>query len=638
MEHERSRLTVWSFLKGLFKVVIGLSLLAQSLLFLFLLVMVIIIISSASQTLSGSTEEGPSLEVPDNSALVLNPYGTLVEQAPPSDALAEAVAAAFGAQSETQVSVHDMVRVIRAASEDDRIDALVLDLQGLYIPAIYASKAHYIADEVEKFRETGKPVVAIGDYYSQEQYLIASEADTIMLNDFGQLEITGYGAYGTYFKSALDKLKVKSNVFRVGTFKAAVEPFLRDDMSEEAKIANRAYLSVLWDSYAETVDENRGLTDGVKSYANNMPALIRASGGNSADAALDAGLVDELTDRNGQIDYIVSLVGRDKKSKVGGFRGVGYETYKISVPVEEPREKSNKVAVITAAGTIVDGDDPVGVAAGDTIARQLREARFKDDVKAVVLRVDSPGGSAFASEIMRDELLALKDAGKPVVVSMGSLAASGGYWISASADEIWAAPTTVTGSIGVFGYIPTFEDSLAEIGVYTDGVGTTPLSPIAATGMGPLPEAYGEIVQATIEDVYQRFITIVAEGRGLTTERVDQIGQGRVWIGETAQQLQLVDKLGTIDDAIAAAASKAGVDDYDVVGLTREKTPFERFLESLSGVEAEASVDVLFAGTSAKSLDMRRFIRFAVEEARFLVGFNDPQGAYVRCLQCPVPY
>ena len=639
MDHERSRLTVWGFLKGLFKVVIGLSLLAQSLLFLILLVVIISVISATSTTLSGGKGDGPSIDVPNDSALVLNPRGTLVEQAPPTDALGEAIAAAFGAQSETQISVHDVVRVLRNAAEDDRIDVLVLDLQGLYVPSIYASKAHYVAAEVEKFRETGKRVIAIGDYYSQEQYLIASEADTVLLHDFGMVDITGYGSYGTFFKSALDMLKVKSNVFRVGTFKAAVEPFLRDDMSPEAKIANRAYLGVLWDEYGAAIDENRNLVGGVVNYTNNAAALIRAAGNNSAMAALDAGLVDQLLDRPGQIDYIADIVGRDSKSKVGGFRGVGYETYKISVPVPEHRDHSDKVGVIIAAGTIVDGDEAFGVAAGDTIARQLRKARYDDKVKAVVLRVDSPGGSAFASEVMRDELLALKKSGKPVVVSMGSLAASGGYWISASADEIWAAPTTVTGSIGVFGYVPTFEDSLAEVGVFTDGVGTTPLSGIAAAGMGPLPEAYGELIQASIEDVYERFLANVAEGRGLTTDRVNEIGQGRVWIGKTALDLDLVDKLGTIDDAIASAAAMAELEDYDVIGLTREKTPFETFLENLAGVEAQAMTkDDLFSSVSSRSLDLKTLVRLTTQQVRFLVGFNDPQGVYVRCLQCPTPY
>ncbi|MEM9233356.1 MAG: signal peptide peptidase SppA, partial [Pseudomonadota bacterium] len=444
-------MTVWGFLKGLFKAVIGLSLLVQSLLFLILLVFLIGITSNASKTLSGAANDGPSLEVPSDSALVLNPQGVLVERAPPQDTFGDAIAAALGASSETQISVHDVVRVIRNAAEDDRIDVLVLDLQGLYVPSIYASKAHYVASEIEKFRETGKRVIAIGDYYSQEQYLIASEADTILLHDFGTVEIIGYGSYGNYFKSAIDKLKVKSNVFRVGTFKAAVEPFLRDDMSEEAKIANRAYLSVLWNQYSDAVDANRGLQNGVKTYANNLGELVRNAGNNSAVAALNAGLVDQVMDRPSQIEFITDLVGRDEGSNLGGFRGVGYETYKVSAKVSDVREDSAKIAVVTAAGTIVDGDEPYGVAAGDAIARQLREARFRDDVKALVLRVDSPGGSAFASEVMRDEVVKLKEAGKPVVVSMGSLAASGGYWISASADEIWAAPTTVTGSIGVFG-------------------------------------------------------------------------------------------------------------------------------------------------------------------------------------------
>ena len=453
--------------------------------------------------------------------------------------------------------------------------------------------------------------------------------------------MTGYGRYGNYYKSALDKLKVNANVFRVGTFKSAVEPFLRDDMSEEAKLANQAYLDVLWREYTSAVEENRNLSSGtVINLLNNVPGEIEAAGNDFALALVNAGLIDELMDKSAQTDVIVDIVGRDKDSKLGGFRGVGYETYKLAVPADEVRPKSPKVAIVTAAGVIVDGDSPYGVAAGETIARQLREARFNENVKAVVLRVDSPGGSAFASEVMRDELLQLKEAGKPVVVSMGSLAASGGYWISASADEIWAAPTTVTGSIGVFGYIPTFEDTLAEVGVYTDGVGTTPLSAIAAAGTGPLPEAYGQIIQASIEDIYDRFMGIVADGRGLTKERVNEIGQGRVWVGETALDIQLVDKLGTLDDAIESAAARAGLDDYDTIGMARAKTPFELFLEGLTGAETKVADDAAmanFGNIDMQNANVREIMQAVINEAQFFLGFNDPQGVYVRCLQCPQP-
>jgi protease-4 len=643
MDEERSRLTVWSFLKGLFKVVIGLSLLAQSLLFLILFVFLIGIISSVSTSLSGKREDGPSIVVPDGAALVLNPEGILVEQAPPSDAFADAFSFAMGVRSESEISVHDLVHVIRTAKDDDRIKVLVLDLQSLYIPPISASKAHYIAGEIEKFRSSGKRVIAIGDFYTQEQYLIASEADTVLMHDMGMLMIDGYGSYRQYYKTALEKLKVTSHVFRVGTFKSAIEPFIRDDMSEEAEQANRAYLEVLWRSYVSAVDSNRDINVGsLDTYVRNMPQYIQAAGGDPAEAVMQAGLIDRLANRSEQEDVIAELVGRDSKKDGNPFKGVGYRTYRLSIEGREDRDDVDNVAVITAAGPIVDGDENIGVAAGDYIADQLREARFRDDVKAVVLRVDSPGGSAFASEIIRDEVVRVKEAGKPVIVSMGSLAASGGYWISASADEIFAAPTTVTGSIGVFGYFPTFENTLAEIGVYTDGVGTTPLAAIQGAGLGPLPEAYSEIIQASVEDIYDQFLGLVAEGRGMTVERVDEIGQGRVWIGETALDLALVDRLGTIDDALAAAAERAGLEDFDVVGLTQEKSRFDVFLEQLAGGEvmadaSEAERLELFGAKRMSSPAIQQIAMKVRREAQFFNSFNDPNAVYVRCIECPMP-
>ncbi len=639
MEYERSRMTIWSFLKNLFKVVIGFSLLVQSLLFLLLIVFIFGLIGSVSSSLSGKgNDEGPTIAVPDGGALVLNPEGVLVETSPPADPFGDAVAQAFGGAAEAQVSVHDLVKTLRHAAKDDRIAALVLDLQGLYIPAGSASKAHYLAQEVEAFRETGKRVIAIGDFYTQEQYLVASEADEVLMHDMGTVLIEGYGRYRTYYKSALDKLKVTAHVFRVGTFKSALEPFLRDDMSPEAADANRAYLNVLWEEYQAAVDENRGFTPGtINAYAQSPVDAIRAAGGDMAGAAEQAGLVDALMSRGEMLDRVAAIVGRDK-DKNAGFKGISYRSYRFSVPGAEDRGRVPNVAIITAAGTIVDGDEPYGVAAGDYIARQLRDARFDENVKAVVLRVDSPGGSAFASEIIRDELLAVKAAGKPVIVSMGSLAASGGYWISANADEIWAAPTTLTGSIGVFGFFPTFENTAADLGVFVDGVGTAPLSAIQGAGVGPLPEEVGEIFQASVEDTYGRFISIVSEGRGMSEAQADAIAQGRVWIGKTAQQLGLVSRLGTIDDAIAAAAARAGLEEYDVVGMVREKSRFELFLEALAGNDevtgSDMLVDEMFAERRSNAVTLGRLLQMAQKEVKFLSSFNDPNGVYVRCAEC----
>ena len=630
---ERERMTVWSFLKGAFKVVVGFSLLIQSLLFLVLLVALFGIIGGVTAQLGGKNEEGPSVAIENGVALVLNPKGTLTEVAPENQ---DPLASIF-IGSPQEVAVHDLVRVVDAAREDDRIDALVLDLGGLYVPSIYASKAYYLADAIEAFRESGKRVVAIGDGYTQEQYLLASEADTILMHDYGQVFMTGYGTYRQYYASALEKLKVTSHVFRVGTFKSALEPYLRDDMSEAAELANKAFLDVLWETYTETVEGNRGLPAGsLDAFAQAMPTYLEAAGGDTALMVEQVGLVDQLAGRADQIAYVADIVGEDDED--GGFRRVGWKTYELSVPEKKNRKKVADVAIVTAAGAIVDGDQQGGVAAGDVVARQLRDARLEDDVKAVVLRVDSPGGSAFASEVIRDEVLKLKAAGKPVVVSMGSLAASGGYWISAPADEIWASPVTVTGSIGIFGYIPTFEDTAADLGVYTDGVGTTPLAAISGAGIGPLPEQFSQLMQLSIEEGYDRFLTIVADGRGMTKPAVDNVGQGRVWIGETGAEIGLVDKLGTIRDATASAAKLAGLDDYDVVGLTKEKTAFERFLEGLAGTEAKLAgkpaVAEPFVGGTGRGGAARQLAGQIKAELLYQASFNDPNAVYARCVAC----
>jgi protease-4 len=311
---------------------------------------------------------------------------------------------------------------------------------------------------------------------------------------------------------------------------------------------------------------------------------------------------------------------------------VSYARYLASLrpPVDD---SDPNIAVVTAAGTIVDGQAPIGVSAGgDTIAALLRRAREDDNVKAVVLRVDSPGGSAFASDIIRDELIAIKKAGKPLIASMGSLAASGGYWISAPADEIWAAPTTITGSIGIFGLTFTFENAAAELGVFTDGVGTTALTPALAAGFGPLPEEYAEILQQSIEDGYDRFLSVVGEGRGLDKDYVDSVGQGRVWIGARARELRLVDELGDIDAAIAAAAARANLENYDVVEFVDELTPFERLLGSFSSRVLALSGGEIRA--AQRTSIVRKWIAQAEKHLAFFGEFNDPNAAYARCLAC----
>ncbi|MGE0410112.1 MAG: signal peptide peptidase SppA, partial [Amphiplicatus sp.] len=395
------------------------------------------------------------------------------------------------------------------------------------------------------------------------------------------------------------------------------------------KEANLAFLNVMWDEYARSTEAARHLPAGaIQRYADEGSALLAAAGGDTAKLALDYGLVDGLKSRSTQAAYLKDSFGADKEGR--SFKHVDFSRYLTAIG-EEPDGDAPNVAVVTAAGAIVDGEAPVGQGAGgDTIAGYLKKAREDDSVKAVVLRVDSPGGSAFASEVIRDEVLALKAAGKPVVVSMGSLAASGGYWISAPADEIWAAPTTITGSIGIFGFFPTFENTAAEAGVHVDGVGTTALSSSLAAGIGPLPASAADIIQQSVEEGYERFLKVVSDGRGLDPAYVDSIGQGRVWIGKTALDLKLVDKLGDLDDAVAAAAARANLDNYDVVDMIDRPTPFERIFAGLSARAVKLfGLDRPRAHSALKTL-----VAKAEATADFLASFQDPSGVYARCLAC----
>ena len=630
MSESNSNFTVWGFVKGFGKLIIGLLLIIQGLIGLFVMLAFIAIMVSVSNGMAGKNEK-VSISIPDGAALVLNPNGVLVEQAEEVDPFEVLIEEAYGIDEPSQIEVHDIVRVLRKAKEDDRIKGLVLDLGKLELPASSASKAHYLADEIAAFKESGKKVIAVGDYYSQDQYLVAANAHEIYMNDYGNIVIYGYGRYTAYVRALLEKLKITGHVFRVGTFKSAVEPFMRDDMSEEAKEANRAYLGVLWRDYASAVEAARGLDEGaIENYANNFGALLETVGGDLGKAALEFGLVDELKSRSDINALLVEEFGASKDEK--SFKKVGYKRYLTAIDGLEDDSDPN-IAIVTAAGAIVDGEAPAGQAAGgDTIAGLLRKAREDDNVKAVVLRVDSPGGSAFASDIIRDELLALKADGKPVVASMGSLAASGGYWISASADEIWASPTTITGSIGIFGFFMTFENAANDWGVFTDGVGTTNLSPILATGLGPLPDTAANIIQQSVENGYDRFLTIVGEGRGLDKEYVDSIGQGRVWIGDAAQERRLVDKIGGIDQAIAAAAERAGLEKYDVVELVDKKTPFERLISGMSS--KVMAMTGLGEERSRRASALGKLVRNAEEQVEFFSEFNDPNAAYARCLAC----
>ncbi len=598
---------IWKALNGLRRLVMS----------LIVLVLVVVLFSSIGE------DKGP--EVPKGGALMLNLDGVLVEKAKNVDPVKAVVQQMQGSEEPPEIQLSDVLDVIHNAKDDSRIKMLVLRLDGLYTTS--PDKLMTIGDAIEDFKKSGKEVVAKGDYYTQGQYLLAAYADKVYLNKVGFMSIDGFGRYRTYYKSLLDKLKVTTHVFRVGTFKSAVEPFIRDDMSEPAKDANRTFLNALWQQYQDKVVELRHLKPGaLDDMLNNLPDRFEAAGADFAQLALKEGLVDKLMSREEMDQSLIAQVGEDDDHH---YRRISFDDYLSIIHPKFPAPKKGpKVGVIVAQGEIVDGEAPVSMSGGDSIAALLRQARFDKDIKAVVLRVDSPGGSAFASEIIRQELLELKKAGKPVVASMGTYAASGGYWISASADEIVAHPTTLTGSIGIFGLLATFENSLDAIGVHSDGVGT---SEYAGTDLTrPLSANLKRIIQANVEKGYDRFLTLVSESRHMTKEQVNKIAQGHIWIGAQAKELGLVDKLGDENLAIKDAAALAGLKHYSVEQVERPLTPREQLVKALFGDAAQLAASV----QTQQYPWLSKLLATLDTEVSPLVDMKDPQGMYLYCRDC----
>jgi protease-4 len=513
--------------------------------------------------------------VVDNSALVITPRGEIVEQLS-GDAVDQALNRVQGAR-QTETLLWDLVDALEAAGKDERIKAVVLDLDEM-AGGGQPTLAEFSA-AIQAFRTTGKKVIAHATYYGQEQYYVAAFADEIYVDPLGFVAIDGYDRYRSYYKELFDKLGVEVNVFRVGAYKSAAEVFVRKDMSPEEREESLAYLNGLWLNYRTVVGAARGLSpDDIGAYvANSLPALLAAKG-NAAQVALDAKLVTGLKSSLEVERRMVELVGVDSpgksKEKVEAdesdagesFNSTSFEDYLRVVEAEKKARGAGKpkVGVIVASGEIVDGSHPPGTIGGDSTSTLIREARRDEDVKAIVIRVDSPGGSVLASEEIYREVRAAQKNGKPVVVSMGDLAASGGYYIAASADEIWAHPSTITGSIGIFGAIPTFQNTLEKIGVNVDGVGTTSLSGQLRLDR-PLGEDARKMLQSGIEHGYEEFLARVAEGRGKTRDEVHDIAQGRVWIGTAARDNGLVDQLGLFGEAVKAAAKRGGIEgEYDV--------------------------------------------------------------------------
>ena len=509
--------------------------------------------------------------VPDQAALVIAPTGTLVEQLS-GDPLSRAVAQARG-QGREETSLWDLIDAIRAAAKDSRIRVLVLNFDQMTGVAGQPTMAE-LTKAIREFKSSGKKVIAYGQAYDRDGYYLAAQADEIYVDPLGYVLVDGYSRYRWYYKDIIDKLNVDINVFRVGKYKSAVEGYTRTDMSAEDREESLAYLNALWMGYQTAVDGARGLPAGaIANYTNNLPQAAEAAKGAGAQIALKARLVTGIKSATEVARRISEITGADED---GGFHQVSAEDYARVVHGDTGLSRSdrNRVAVIMAVGEIQDGNQPSGTIGGDSTARLLRAARLDNKIHAVVLRVDSPGGSVTASETIYREMLALHAAGKPVVVSMANYAASGGYYISAPADEIWASPATITGSIGIFTELPNINRALAKLGIGVDGVGTTPLAGQLRQDISvlsvPLADGTRKLLQATIDYGYSQFLEHVGSGRHKTVAQVDDIAQGRVWAGVDAQANGLVDHLGTFDDAIKAAAARAHLTDYKIQFLAPE--------------------------------------------------------------------
>jgi protease-4 len=577
------------------------------------------------------TRDEKNITVEPGSALILNIRGDIVEQKHDIDPMDAFISEALEQpNTATEVLLTDILSVIKQATTDDRISMMVLDLENMQGSGI--TKLSDISKALTDFKSQGKKIIAIGEQYSQNQYYLASYADDIWLNPKGWMLLDGYGRYQLYFKSALEKLSISQHIFRVGTYKSAVEPYIRDSMSAAAKEANQLWLTDLWQQYKIDVAQQRNFA--VSNFDENIDVLVtklKAANGNIAEYALANNWVDALKTREQMKQDLINAVGSNGDK---GYKNIAFDDYLTLINSTTSMESTstNKVAVIVAKGTILAGNQKPGTIGGTSTAALLRQARDNDNVKAVVLRVDSPGGSAYASEIIRQEVELLKAAGKPVVASMGTYAASGGYWISAPADKIYASPTTITGSIGIFGFFMTFENTLSKLGIYTDGVGTTDIAGFGITR--ELTPGMANIIQLNIERGYRDFVELVANNRNMTTAQVDAIAQGRVWSGSKALELGLVDALGNLDNAIEAAAQLANLDDYDRLLIEKEKSPRTLFLQSLL---EQASI---FLGQPTDNHysenKLTRLISTLSLELKQLAQLNDPQGIYSFCLACEV--
>ncbi|EBS2802880.1 signal peptide peptidase SppA [Salmonella enterica subsp. enterica serovar Hvittingfoss] len=612
--------TLWRFIAGFFKWTWRvLNFVREMVLNLFFIFLVLVGVGIWMQIGNGSNSEQTA-----RGALLLDISGVIVDKPSTNHRLGALGRQLFGASSDRlqENSLFDIVNAIRQAKDDRNITGIVLDLKNF--TGADQPSMRYIGKALREFRDSGKPVFAVGENYSQGQYYLASFANKIWLSPQGQVDLHGFATNGLYYKTLLDKLKVSTHVFRVGTYKSAVEPFIRDDMSPAAREADSRWIGELWQNYLHTVSANRQISP--QQLFPDAQAIIdglTSVGGDTAKYALDHKLVDALASSADVEKALTKQFGWSKTEN--NYRAISYYDYSLKTPADT----GGTIAVIFANGAIMDGEETPGNVGGDTTASQIRDARLDPKVKAIVLRVNSPGGSVNASEVIRAELAAARAAGKPVVVSMGGMAASGGYWISTPANYIVASPSTLTGSIGIFGVINTVENSLSSIGVHSDGVSTSPLADISMTKA--LSPEVQQMMQLSIEYGYKRFITLVADARKRTPEQIDKIAQGHVWTGEDAKANGLVDSLGDFDDAVAKAAELAKLKQWHLDYYQDEPTVLDMVMDSMTGSVRAMLPEAIQAMLPAPLVSAANTVK---AEGDKLAAFNDPQNRYAFCLTC----
>ena len=608
--------SIWNIFRWIGRFLTGVRIFTLNVAFLALLVFLFISFSS-------SRSPQKDVTISDSGALLLTLSGDIVEEKQPSDPVSTMINDKLGFDTlPSETLFQDILDSIAEAETDTNVTFILLDLSEL--GSVGLNQLQTIGSALSTFKDSGKKVIAAEDFYSQKAYYLASFADEIYLNPMGGVDLHGIGTFRLFFRDAIEKLKINYNIFRVGTFKSALEPVMRNSMSTEARSQNMIWLTTLWEAITTDIIRERDLKpDAIKIYTEHIASELATVGGDTAKLALETGLVDGLKTREELRTYLISLAGRNKK---GNFKHISLNKYLATIPSSytDSPDEAGSVGIIIAEGAILNGKQPVGMIGGDTMVALIREARENSNINALVLRVVSGGGSVFASELIRQEILEYKKTGKPIVISMGSMAASGGYWIAADADEIFASPVTLTGSIGIFAAIPTFENSLSELGVYSDGVGTTSLA-AALDITRPMSPLLKEAIEINLNHGYEQFLNIVSKGRTIATQELNNIAEGRVFDGKKALELGLVDKLGTLDDAIDSAAGLAGLDEYTASYIRRPLSVKEEFLQMFTGT-------IMASVTSIIPPAFLTIIEKLTAPVKEILLFNDPKGLYAHCL------